>query len=58
MEHDDLEDIGIVEQLELYQWALRKKRQRHIITLPEMAMLAFVDEWLAFARALLREIAA
>jgi hypothetical protein len=55
---DCLSELNIVDQLEIYQVVLRKKKRLYIISLPEMAMLAFIDEWLAFARALDRVVAA
>lgn len=58
MEADELDVMDVTEQLEAFQWVLLRKKRLHLISLPEMALLAFLDEWLAFARAMTRELAA
>jgi hypothetical protein len=55
---EGLEELSLLEKLEVYQRILKKRVQRKLIRLPEMAMLSFLDEWLAFARTVINELAA
>lgn len=55
---DELNELSMMEKLEVYRRVLRKRILRGLVTLPEMAMFNFVDEWLAFARQWARELAA
>lgn len=45
-----IEELSVLDLLEVKRRILRVKLKRNLITLSEMALLSFIDEWLSFAR--------
>lgn len=56
--YEGLEELPLLDQMDIYRHVLRIKQSRGTITLPEMAMLTCLDEWLQFANIMLRSLAA
>lgn len=56
--YEGLEELPLLDQMDIYRHVLRIKQLRGTITLPEMAMMTCLDEWLHFASIMLHSLAA
>lgn len=54
---DDLEELVLLDQLEVYLRVLQKRLLRGLLTLPEAAMLRTISDWLQFADMMLKRAA-